>query len=131
MQISLTETAYKSLNGKIFLITLFLDLMKTFYTGNHSILQEKIEVSGISGNVSKWFENYFRNSEWKKVNNGVSQRSLLGSVLFLVYINNFPTVSSLLHSVLFAADTCLTSADDNFSNLMKTFHSELKYFMSC
>ena len=46
--------------------------------------------------------------------------------IFLVYINNLPTVSSILHSVLLGEYTCLTLADGNYLNLVNTFISELK-----
>ena len=135
--ISLTEKIYKSLNEKKFVITLFIDLKKAYDTVNHNILLEKLESYGIRGIALKWFENYLNGrkqkvkigslfSEWQNVNIGVPQGSVLGSLLFLVYINNLPTVSSILHSVLFADDTCLTLADDNYSNLINTFNSELK-----
>ena len=65
-------------------------------------------------------------SEWQNLNIGVPKESVLVSLFFLVYINRLPTVSSILHSVLFANDTCLTLADDNYSNLNNTFNSELK-----
>ena len=54
------------------------------------------------------------------------QGSVLGSLLFLVYVSNLPTVYSILHGVLFADDTCLTLAADKHSNLINTFSSELK-----
>ena len=79
----------------------------------------------------KWFESYLNGrkrrvkigstfSEWQNVSICVSQRSVLASLLFQVYINNLPTVASILYSVLFADDTCLTLVDENYSNLVNT-----------
>ena len=65
-------------------------------------------------------------SEWQNVYIVVLQGSVLGSLLFLVYINNLLTVSSIMHGVLFADDTCLTIADDSYSNLIKTFNLDMK-----
>ena len=115
----------------------FIYLKKAYDTVNHNILHERLESYGIKGIALKWMENYLNGrkqrvkicwvySDWQNVNIGVRQGSVLGSLSFLVYINNFPPVSSILHSVLFADDTCLTLADDNYSNLINTFNSELK-----
>ena len=60
-----------------------------------------------------------------KINIGVPQGNALGSLFFLVYINNLLTVSSILHSVLFADDTCLTLANENCSDPINTFNSDL------
>ena len=119
------------------MVTLFIDLKKAHDTVNHSILLEKLDSYGIRGITLKWFESYLNGrkqrvkigsmfSEWQNVNIGVPQGSVLGSLLLLVYINNLPTVSSIMPSVLFAGDTCLTLADDNCVNLDNTFNSELK-----
>ena len=104
---------------------------------NHSQLLEKFVSYGLRGNALKWFGNYLKGrkqrvkigsmfSEWRIVSTGVTQGSMLGSLIFLLYIKNLPTVSSVLHSVFFADDTCPSLANNNYSNLINTFNSELK-----
>ena len=65
-------------------------------------------------------------SEWQNLNADVLEGNVLRSLLFLVYINNLSTVSSILKSVLLADDSCLTLVVENYSNPINTFKSELK-----
>ena len=64
-------------------------------------------------------------SEFKTIEIGVPQESVLGSLLFLVYINDLPAVSNVLRSVLFADDTCLSLSDTDYAMLIGNFNNEL------
>ena len=134
---SLTEFIYKSLNASEYVVTLFIDLKKAYDTVNHTILLDKLYSYGLRGIVYEWFKSYLTNrqqcvkigkkfSAMRKVMVGVPQGSVLGSLLFLLYINDLPEASSLFHFVLFADDTCLTLANKNYSTLMETFNTELQ-----
>ena len=57
---------------------------------------------------------------------GVRQSSVLGSLIFLTYINNLPNVSSILHSILFANDTCFVLLRNTFSNLIEPYYREME-----
>ena len=95
-----------------------LDFQKAFDTVDHSILLDKLHCYVISGIANQWFFSYLSNrqqsvvyngykSELKVINWDVPQGSILGPLLFLVYINDLTNVSRFFMPILFADDTNL------------------------
>ena len=96
---------------------IYLDLQKAFDSVPHNRLLLKIESYGISGKFLGWIKSFLSNREqcvvlngcksgWQKVLSGVPQGSILGPLLFTIYVNDFP--QSISSSVfMFADDTKL------------------------
>ena len=106
---------------------IYMDFSKAFDSVPHNLLIDKLKHNGICGSVLKWFESYLCNryqrvtiegfvSDWLPVKSGVPQGSILGPLLFLLYINDLPDVVRNSDVALFADDTKLYLEVTNIEN---------------
>lgn len=120
-------------------ISIFVDLAKAFDTVDHKILLSKLYHYGIRGPAYNLLSNYLTNRQQfvqignacsikRTVTHGVPQGSILGPVLFLIYINDMHTISSQMDPILFADDTTLTYSNKKISALTKEINKDLSQF---
>ena len=107
--LNIVERIRRSLDDGNFACGVFVDLQKAFDTVDHSILISKLSHYGIRGKAKDWFHSYLSNrsqfvsisskgSSVKIIPHGVPQGSVLGPLLFLIYIND-------LHQAIFSSET--------------------------
>lgn len=122
-------------NGK-FNSVVFLDLSKAFDTVDHSILIQKLRLYGLSVQTLKWFESYLTDrtqccsinghfSSFKKIKCGVPQGSILGPLLFLIYINDLPNCVHHSKPRMYADDTNLTTSGRSLKKVIQSTNKDL------
>ena len=114
---------------------ILIDLQKAFDTIDHKILLKKLKYIGLSDDATSWIESYLTNrttfveiegymSSEKDIKCGVPQGSILGPLLFLIYVNDMPQ-SVNCDLLLYADDSCLTVTHRDINYIENTLNSNL------
>ena len=115
---------YDNLDKGCAVVSVFLDFKKAFNCVNHEILLEKMSLYGVRGVAYDWFKSYLTDrqqyvslngevSGLRSIDRGVPQGSILGPLLFLIFINDFPNITDFFKFTLFADDSTLTCSFKN------------------
>ncbi len=132
-----TNEWYVNLDRKLFNLVVFIDLKKAFDTVDHHILLKKLELYGVKGQALSFLKSCLTNRSQKcKMNGfvsserlikcGVPQGSILGPLLFLLYINDLPECLNTTTPRPFADDTNLTASGDSMNDVEFAVNSDLE-----
>ena len=131
------KTVEQSLENGNLAMGIFIDLSKAFDTLDHEVLTSKLEHYGIRGKFLEWIISYLSNrkqytefdgimSSLEPVTAGVPQGSILGPLLFLIYVNDLPAALTKLRPIMFEDDTNLVIEGKDINELKQIVDHELQ-----
>ena len=129
-----SDRVRKSLSKKCHNISIFIDLKKAFDTVNFDLLLAKLHHYGVTGVALLWFKNYLARSQYVVTGDvisdvfsmlcGIPQGTVLGPLLFLIFVNDFAFATTLL-SLLFADDCTLQGEGEDILLLITLVNAQL------
>lgn len=133
---SFTDQIYEHLDEKRHVMVVFIDYSKAFDTLRHDILLEKLQHSGIKGNLLNWCGDYLKDrkfcvrineaySDPIQMKQGTAQGSVLGPLHYLTYVNSLPDLIKNCDIYQFADDTCLLAAANAANEALDKLQSNL------
>lgn len=135
--LDLIDFVSKALNNNEYCLGIFLDVKKAYDSVSHEILLAKLENAGVRGIPLLWIKSFISNRRFKVFIDGywsecsnpldisVLQGSILGAILFLVYMNDFPRATQA-KSLIYADDSNCLFKSNNLDNLKAFAETELK-----
>ena len=132
----LTDKILKGFDEGLLTGMILIDLQKAFDTINHEILFKKLKAMGFSEGCITWFQSYLSEriffisienllSDYGRISCGVPQGSILGPLLFLIYVNDMPqAVNSNL--LLYADDSCLMFQHKDVEEIEKVLNNDFE-----
>ena len=136
--VQLVDQIIESFENNKYTLGVFIDLSKAFDTVDHSILLKKLELYGITDRNHGWLKSYLSNrrqffqinekekTSLETISCSVPQGSILGPLLFLLYVNDLKNASNILDPIMFADDTNLFFTHKDIRYLFQIVNQELE-----
>ena len=131
-----TDNILENADNGLVTASIFLDFSKAFDTVDHVILSRKLKSISLDDNSLNWFKSYLTNRQQKisindtlssslPVSVGVPQGSILGPLLFIIYINDMPSIVKHGKVILYADDTLLYYSSNSAREIEKYVNEDL------